>query len=237
MARPLIGLTGRRKPARDVAGFPESLHQLPVDLYLAGYAQGVIEAGGIPLHLPLDLALDDIESVLQRLDGMVFTGGADIDPSEYGAAPSWMPYDSEPLRDAHERSVLATAIGRGLPTLGICRGLQLLNVQQGGTLHQDVPAHARYDVPPDHEAHDVRFVEGSQLHRLYGPTAKVNTLHHQTIDRLGSGLTIGALADDGTIEAIELQGKPVLAVQWHPEMMQSRAVDPAFAWLVQTASA
>lgn len=237
MARPLIGLTGRRKPARDVAGFPESLHQLPVDLYLAGYAQGVIEAGGIPVHLPMDLALDDVESLLQRLDGMVFTGGADIDPSEYGARPSWEPYGSEPLRDAHERSVLSAAIQQELPTLGICRGLQLLNVHQGGTLHQDVPAHARYDVPPDHEAHDVRFVDGTLLHRLYGPTASVNTLHHQTVDRLGSGLVIGALADDGTVEAIELQGRPVLAVQWHPEMMHGRAADPVFAWLVRTASA
>ena len=140
------------------------------------------------------------------------------------------------MRDAHERAVLGAAIQRELPTLGICRGLQLLNVQQGGTLHQDVPTHARYDVPPDHEAHEVRFVDGTRLHRLYGPTASVNTLHHQTIDRLGSGLSVGAVADDGTVEAIELQGKPVLAVQWHPEMMRGRAGDPAFAWLIQAAS-
>ena len=91
MARPLIGLTGRRKPAMAIAGFPESLHDLPVDLYLAGYAQAVIEAGGIPLHLPLDLALDDIGSSLSRLDGLVFTGGADIDPGEYGSEPAWAP--------------------------------------------------------------------------------------------------------------------------------------------------
>ncbi len=236
MARPLIGLTGRRKLAGDVAGFPESLRQLPIDLYVSGYAQGVIEAGGLPLYLPLDLPIEEIGSLLTRLDGLVFTGGADIDPSEYGASPSWEPYGSEPLRDAHERSVLSTAIAHDLPTLGICRGLQLLNVQQGGTLHQDVPAHARYDLAPDHEVHDVIFTEGTRLHRLYGQRASVNTLHHQTIDQLGSDLTIAARADDGTIEAIELQGKPILAVQWHPEMMQGRSVDPAFAWLIQSSS-
>lgn len=235
MTRPLIGLTGRRKSASSIAGFPESLQRLPIDLYLAGYTQAVLAAGGLPIHLPLDLTPDDIGQIAARLDGLLFTGGADIDPTRYRAEPEWQPYDSEPMRDEHEFTLLSVAIDRELPTVCICRGLQLLNVHQGGTLHQHVPAHARYDVGPDTEIHSVQLTTGSILHQLYGPRIDVNTLHHQTIDRLGDQITVTGIAPDGTIEGLELPGKPVVAVQWHPEMMQGSATDPIFGWLIEHA--
>ena len=233
MAGPLIGLTGRRKAASDVAGFPESLHALPVDLYLAGYAQAIIEAGGIPVHLPLDVPMD---AILDRLDGLLLSGGADIDPTRYGESPAGENYGSEPFRDQHELSLITAAADRNVPTLGICRGLQLLNISRGGNLHQDVPEHARYDIAPHTEAHTVTFTRGSRLHQLYGPGTRVNTLHHQTIDRLGEDLTATARAEDGTIEGIEWPGKPLLGVQWHPEMMPGRESDPIFGWLVDQAA-
>jgi putative glutamine amidotransferase len=119
--------------------------------------------------------------------------------------------------------------------LGICRGLQVLNVATGGTLNQDVPAHsASYD-DPDVPAHRVSFDEHSRLRLLYGATTEVNSLHHQTVDRLGDGLTVTGRSDDGVIEGLEIPGRDVLAVQWHPEMRSH--VEPVFEWLIKRARA
>ena len=234
MARPLIGLTGRRKPASDVAGFPASLGSLSIDLYLPAYAEAIARAGGLPVHLCFEA---EPSHILGRLDGLVLTGGADIDPSRYGAKPEWRPYGSEAVRDEHEFCLLELALADDVPVLGICRGLQVLNVSCGGTLDQDVPAHARYDVGPDVESHDVELARGSILHALYGPRHRVNTLHHQTVHDVGRGLEVTARADDGTVEGLEMTGRPVLAVQWHPEMMQDALSDPVFTWLIRHASA
>ena len=117
--------------------------------------------------------------------------------------------------------------------LGICRGLQLINVHQGGTLQQHVPEHSRYDVAPHEEVHTLTITPGTTLHALYGDTKQVNSLHHQTVGELGNGLTVTALAEDGVVEGVEMDGMPVIAVQWHPEMMDHQ--DPSFTWLVQHA--
>ncbi|MEZ5339974.1 MAG: gamma-glutamyl-gamma-aminobutyrate hydrolase family protein [Acidimicrobiales bacterium] len=142
---------------------------------------------------------------------------------------------TEPIRDDIEFALLEQAVATGLPTLGICRGNQVLNVYAGGTLDQDEPPHARYDVSPAEQVHELTFAPGSRLEAIYNGTAKVNSLHHQTIAEVGKGLTVAAWAEDGTIEALELDGHDVIAVQWHPEMMDEPS--PLFPWLVEKAAA
>ncbi|WP_419849127.1 gamma-glutamyl-gamma-aminobutyrate hydrolase family protein [Candidatus Poriferisocius sp.] len=228
----MIGLPGRRKRAFEVSGFPEPMANSDVDLYMADYARGVIEAGGIPVHIPIDV---DPTAVGERLDGIVLPGGTDIDPILYGADPDPELLPLEPERDDLELALLSAALEAEVPVLGICRGIQVLNVHQGGTLHQHVPEHGRFDLPIDSTIHEVSFAEGSTLHELYGPSAQVNSLHHQTVADLGHDLTVTARADDGTIEGVEM-GDHVVAVQWHPEMMPTRPTDPIFGWLVERAS-
>lgn len=239
--RPLIGLCGRRVTAADVAGFPPSLAGLDIDLYLADYARRILEAGGLPLHLPLD---GDPPMYLPHLDGLLLSGGADVTPSVYGAEPDGNG-DYQALRDRLELELVHGARRRDLPVLGICRGLQLVNVAAGGTLHQHVPDHARYDVDPDRRVHEVRLEPESVLGALYGGTGatgrpedpggglRVNSLHHQTVDRVGRGLRVVARAADGTVEGLESDDGGVLAVQWHPEMLPT--TEPVFGWLVDRA--
>lgn len=230
--KPLIGLTGRRKPAGDIQGFPEILEKVPVDVYIADYAIAILNAGGLPVHLPMEADPRDFSDYLH---GVLLTGGADIEPAHYGRVPDGFGfYESE--RDEFELSLLDGAVERELPVLGICRGLQLINVHLGGTLNQHIPTHARYDMPPHSSIHEVKFEPETRLGLLYGPKAsqdqplKVNSLHHQTVDRLGDGLRVGAVSEDGVIEGIETPGRDLLAVQWHPEMMLEP--EPVFDWLI-----
>lgn len=224
--RPLVGLTGRRTTIGHVAGMPPALGHLTADLYFGGYASAVYAAGGLPVHLPLDV---EPHEWVGQLDALLLTGGADVDPSRYGAEN--VASTTEPRRDEIEFALLGSALEEGLPVLGICRGFQLVNVHHGGTLHQDVPPHARHDQEPAGSVHTVEFVEGSRLHGLFGGSLAVNSLHHQAVDRLGAGLSATGIADDGTIEGIEHEHGNLLAVQWHPEMMESGM--PVFDWLIE----
>lgn len=225
---PLIGLPGRRKKGSQITDFPDVLDDLDLDLYFADYGRGVIEAGGLPVNLPIDV---DVEAIAGRLDGVLLTGGTDIDPARYGADPDPELLDIEEERDDLELRLLGSALDRGLPVLGICRGIQLVNVHLGGTLNQHAPEHARFDVPAETAVHGVTLAPDSILQDLYGARREVNSLHHQTVAEVGGGLRVTATADDGTIEGLEL-GDTVVAVQWHPEMMRSRPTDPIFRWLV-----
>ena len=144
--------------------------------------------------------------------------------------------DRVPLRDAFEIALLDAAVNSGLPVLGICRGPQLINIAAGGTLHQHLPEHAATDGPPDATPHTVITVEGSQLREMYGPEVAVNSLHHQAVDQLGDGYIATAHSPDGIIEGIEHAELPILAVQWHPELMTGALADPCFRWLVDNAS-
>ncbi len=150
--------------------------------------------------------------------------------------PSAAANDRVPLRDAFEIALLDAAVSNGLPVLGICRGPQLINIAAGGTLHQHLPEHAATDGPPDATPHTVITVEGSQLHKMYGPEVAVNSLHHQAVDELGDGYIATAHSPDGIIEGIEHAELPILAVQWHPELMTGALADPCFRWLVDNAS-
>ena len=232
MTRPLIGLTGRRKTAAELIGTPESLHGLEGDWFYADYARGVLEAGGLPVNLPLDV---DPSLFVDRLDGILFSGGGDITATRYGNTVVDTDGPPEPERDDFELSLFAQATAKELPVLGICRGLQLVNVGSGGTLHQHVPEHAGFTQPPDTLLHDIKLESDSVLASLYGDTHQVNSLHHQTVAELGEGLRVTA-SHDGSVEGIEHESLPIVAVQWHPEMLPTRSNDPIFTWLVQAAS-
>lgn len=228
---PLIGLPGRRIPASSLNGWPEPLHGLEIDMYFAGYAKGVLEAGGLPVHIPYDVAPADIAP---HLDGLLLAGGTDIDPARYGADPHPNIITPEPARDDLEFGLYQAALDRKLPVLGVCRGLQVINVAHGGTLAQHVPEHLRLDVPYTDPSHEVSTVDGSRLSQLFGPTIKVNSLHHQSVAEVGNGLEVTARASDGEVEGLEL-GDNVLAVQWHPEMLSTRPDDPSLRWLIERA--
>lgn len=231
--KPVIGLPGRRKTSAQVEGFPATLDRLEIDLYMADYARSVLRAGGLPIHLPLDA---DPLDYLEICDGLVFTGGADLNPESYGQSNT----DSavEQIRDDYENALLEAALEADTPVLGICRGLQLLNVHAGGSLHQDVPEHARYDVAPDTRTHAITIEPASRLNLIFGSSLEVNSLHHQTVDTVGDDLSVVARADDGTVEALEVVGRDVIAVQWHPEMLDPAhtKADPLLTWLIQRAS-
>ena len=229
--RPLIGLTGRRKSAGQIAGTHVSLSHLEGDWFYADYARGVLAAGGLPVHLPLDV---DPALFVDHLDGVVLSGGTDMDPNLYGADAQTDDYPLEPERDDFELAILDAAVTREMPVLGICRGLQVINVYAGGTLHQDVPAHSRYDVAVNSVTHSIDITDGSILASLYGSTHAVNSLHHQTVDRLGTDLVVTA-TDLETIEGLEHLRLPIIAVQWHPEFLDTRDTDPVFRWIVDQA--
>ena len=187
------------------------------------YFQGVTLAGGIAVLLPPQPVDDAIaERVLHGLHGLVITGGKDVDPARYGQTPHPETDDPRHDRDAWEFALIARALERGLPVLGICRGAQVLNVVLGGTLHQhlpDVVGHTR------HQAGNAMFSEsrvhiapGTRLAALIGEFSDEQCYHHQAIAELGSGLVVSARDAEGVIEAVELPGDSfVLAVQWHPE--------------------
>ena len=232
-SRPLIGISGRRWPGHRVTGFPESFRALPVDIHLAAYASAVAAAGGIPVQIGVDTSAD----VIERLDGLVLSGGADIDPRQYGATPAPELDSVEPARDAAELAFCRAALLTDLPMLAICRGLQLLNVALGGTLIQHLRTddhHAAWNFPVDALMHDVNFERGTLAHELYGNSCRVNSLHHQAIDQLGQDLVVSGRSPDGTLEAVDLPGHRVCAVQWHPELLTQP--DPAFGWLIRTAN-
>nr|WP_274387961.1 gamma-glutamyl-gamma-aminobutyrate hydrolase family protein [Salsipaludibacter albus] len=212
------------------------------DLYTlaAEYVASVRESGGVPVLLP-HVEVDDVPAVLDAVDALVVCGGGDVDPSSYGAEPIDV-HDNDPDADRVELAVLAEARARDLPTLAICRGMQLLNVAYGGDLRQDVTApgspHPPIPAPAEVLAmrHDVTVAEGSRLAGVFGPGRRVaNAIHHQGVGRVGEGLVVTARADDEVVEALEPVDWPrCLAVQWHPEKIY--ATDrPLFDWLVGTA--
>ncbi|PVE04796.1 gamma-glutamyl-gamma-aminobutyrate hydrolase family protein [Streptomyces scopuliridis] len=206
---------------------------LPAALLPAGYPRLVQRAGGLAAMLPPD-APSAAARLVARLDGVVIAGGPDVEPVRYGAERD--PRTGPPARerDAWELALIEAALASGTPLLGICRGMQLLNVALGGTLRQHVDGHTS-PVAGTFGEHPVTPVAGTRYGALVPAEFAVPTHHHQTVDRLGEGLTVSAVAADGTVEAVELPGpRWVLGVQWHPEMAEDTRVMTA---LVEAAAA
>ena len=234
--RPLIGLSGRRWPAEAIPAFDyTALHGEEVDVHLSEYPKVLQKAGGLPVQLTRNT---DPFDIIERLDGLVMTGGADPDPALYGEEPHPELGPVERGRDDWELELIRCALAARIPMLCVCRGAQLLNIALGGTLiqHLDSPEHAAWDRPRIDRCHTVRVAPGSRAEQLYGPTTATNSLHHQAVGRRGDGVLVTGTSDDGVVEAFEVEGRPeVFAVQWHPEMLSDQ-VDPAFLWLVREAT-
>ncbi|MEV6794033.1 gamma-glutamyl-gamma-aminobutyrate hydrolase family protein [Streptomyces sp. NPDC051320] len=215
--RPLIGLsTYLETSAR------WGVWDLPAALLPAGYPRLVRAAGGFAAMLPPD-APEVAAELVARLDGLVIAGGPDVEPARYGAEPD--PRCGPPARerDAWELALIDAALVSGTPLLGICRGMQLLNVALGGTLVQHLDGHA--GAVGVFGEHPVRAVPGTRYAAIAPDPTGVPTYHHQCVGRLGHGLVASAHAADGTVEAVELPGDGwVLGVQWHPEAGQDERV-------------
>jgi putative glutamine amidotransferase len=191
------------------------------------YLDAIRRAGGMALLLAPDPALiDAADEALDLIDGLMLIGGADIDPASYGAELDPATVDPVPERDAFEIALVRRAVERGIPVLAICRGMQLLNVAFGGTLHQHLPErfghhdHLKARGSFDGADHDVRLTPGSLAARAAGEQLHgTKSHHHQGVDRVGEGLVVTGVATiDGLPEALELPGERfVLGVQWHPE--------------------
>jgi putative glutamine amidotransferase len=210
---PVIGLSAYYESARWAAW------HAPAVLLPGNYADQVAAVGGIPVLLP---PLPGVSGVVGRLDGLILTGGGDIHPGRYGADPHPRTARVSEPRDAAELELLDAALAAGVPVLGICRGMQLLNVARGGTLCQHLPADGGHAPEPGTFGwHPVQVAPGTRLAAIMGTDGHkvdVPTAHHQAIDRLGAGLAATAWAADGVIEAVESTGEAfLLAVQWHPE--------------------
>jgi gamma-glutamyl-gamma-aminobutyrate hydrolase PuuD len=227
-SRPVIGITTYRETAR------WGVWNCPAVLVPADYVRHVSGAGAVPVLLPP--IAGDVE-VLDRLDGLVVAGGADVDPARYGAERSPRTGPAAADRDEAELALLAAAVKRDLPVLAVCRGLQLLTVLRGGSLVQHLPDVVGSDVhvpaPGTYGDNAVTVAPGSRLAGLIGTEAVWACHHHQAVERLGEGLTATAWAQDGTVEAAELEGSRfVVGVQGHPEVGDDARL---FAGLVEAA--
>ncbi|QKG85479.1 gamma-glutamyl-gamma-aminobutyrate hydrolase family protein [Kroppenstedtia pulmonis] len=193
------------------------------------YIHAVEQAGGTPVILPLTQSTDSLHRILSLLDGILFSGGSDIDPQHYGELPRYGLGSLDSHRDQHELMLVKKALDEmDIPVLGICRGFQLMNVARGGTLYQDLRLekpdgmnHALKGAPKYHPVHTVSIREGSKLRGIFGQESiGVNSFNHQGIKKLGEGFEVTMSAPDGLTEGIEMVGERfVVAVQWHPEMM------------------
>jgi gamma-glutamyl-gamma-aminobutyrate hydrolase PuuD len=221
MSRPVIGITSYAQDAR------WGVWHLPAALVPLAYVDAIENAGGRAVVIPP--AQEDIEDTLDALDGIVFSGGADVDPAHYGAERHPETDAPQTRRDAGELALLTAALERDLPTLAICRGFQLLNVARGGDLVQHLPESVGHDlhkqVPGEFAVHPVEVKQGTRLAAIVGATPDVTSHHHQALGRVGDGLVECAWAADGTLEAVEDPSRRFLVgVQWHPEAGEDAAL-------------
>lgn len=217
MARPVIGATAYQERARWGAW------ETPAALLPAAYVTAIHEAGGRPLLVPpVDHGAAETVAVL---DGLVVAGGADIDPSSYGAPRHPQTAGLRPERDRAETALLEAALEADLPVLAICRGMQLLNVVRGGDLVQHLEGDLHRPRPGEFSTHPVRVAADSRLAAIVGTSPVVASHHHQAPDRLGSGLRAVAWASDGVTEAVEDPDRRfLLGVLWHPEEGDDRSL-------------
>jgi len=190
-----------------------------------GYLKGIESIDGVPVEIRIETPLDQLEALAETLDGVLFSGGADVEPVSYGMKREPECGVSHPQRDALEIKLLHICLRRGIPVLGICRGSQIINVALGGTLVQDIPKrfgkiHQMKKDAPSPFDHNVQVVPGTMLYEIMGGDIPVDSYHHQCVDRLAEGLIPSAYAPEGFVEAFELPEDQsfLMAVQWHPEV-------------------
>lgn len=209
------------------------------------YVKSILRSGGTPMLLPFLVDRDSVRAALGTADGLLLTGGGDVIPLAYGEEPHPKSIYQDPVRDEMEFEVVRLAVEMGLPVLGICRGIQVLNVALGGTLVQDIPSqvsdaikHSGGELGPA-LTHSVDMDQDSLIARVFGTTTMpVNSWHHQAVKGLGRGLKVTCRARDGVVEGLESdEGKRVLAVQYHPEEIAADfpQFQKLFDWLVSEA--
>lgn len=217
MRKPLIGLT----PAHDIES--GDVKARPT------YMRALKAAGAIPVIMPLDASEEDLKQLSQELDGFLFTGGPDVHPFLFGEETQEHCGNVSPTRDQMEISLLPMIMELRKPVLGICRGIQVLNIALGGNIWQDIPSQVKRDFPLAHSqpfhydmpCHTVSLTKGSLLARISGCSSlKVNSMHHQAVKDIAPGLIASAYSTDHLIEALEMPGYPFfIGVQWHPEYL------------------
>lgn len=220
--KPIIGVSGTQllNPGR---GFEGALVAYTPQNYI-DIVQGV---GATPIMLPVGTA-EDAKNMVELIDALILTGGHDVNPALYGEEPHRNLTGIFPKRDAFDFALYAAAIEKGIPVLGVCRGLQIINVYHGGSLYQDLPTQygdelllhvqkAPFDIP----MHSISVQTESRLYEAVGANTRVNTFHHQAIKQLGNDLKAVAHSVDGIVEAIESADPNIdmIALQWHPEIM------------------
>lgn len=230
--RPVVGITTYVEPS-----VRWGVWDLPAALIPLAYVRAVESAGARALLVPP--SEDGIDETLAALDGILFSGGSDVDPGTYGHESHPETGGLRPERDRAELALLRAALERDLPVLAICRGSQVLNVARGGSLVQHLPdvlgTERHKHAPGTFSEHDVELVEGTRVASLLGERAPVKSHHHQGFGRLGDGLVEAGRADDGTLEAVEDPAKRfTLGVLWHPEEGADAAL---FVGLVEAAAA
>jgi putative glutamine amidotransferase len=227
--RPIVGITSYAEDAR------WGVWDAPAALIPLAYVRAIEAAGGRALLVPP--VAEDIEDTLDVLDGLLLSGGADLDPASYGAEAHPETSNVRPDRDHAELALLEGALARDMPVLAVCRGSQVLNVALGGDLVQHLPEVVGHDghkhTPGVFSDHGVEILPDTRLHDVVGGHAPVKSHHHQGYGRLGEGLKEAARADDGTVEAIEDPARRfTLGVLWHPEEGKDAAL---FRTLVEEA--
>lgn len=210
----------------------------------SNYVQAVLQAGGLPMIIPPYGDIDIIETYARVCDGFLFSGGNDLDPSLYNEEPMKNIGAFSPDLDSVQLMMFRVFEKTHKPILGICRGLQIINVAREGSLYQDIPDQIPESIQHvqkgsrNHEFHKVMIDSQSQLAEIMNlPLVSVNSLHHQSVKKLGNDLKITAKASDGVIEAIESSDNKIIGVQWHPEDMiyDSKVMNNLFTWLVDHA--
>jgi putative glutamine amidotransferase len=225
---PVIGITASLKEGTEAVAQHLLGRFVRADL---DYVEAVTEAGGVPVVLPPVAGPQAAKAHLQRLDGLLLSGGSDLDPCFYGERPLPQLDVTIPERDAFEMALLRLALRRRVPVFGICRGMQIMNVALGGTLYQDLPSQLgsdilkhQQDTPGWQPTHEVEVHEDSWVSGIIGACAKVNSYHHQGVKNLAGDLIASARSSDGVVEAVEssdFSQRWLVGVQWHPERMRN----------------
>ncbi len=220
LPQPLIGIT---------SGIIHNKSGSPICQVGQAYVSAIQIAGGIPIIIPLGIDEENFVELILRLDGILFSGGGDIDPALFDGTPHARVYGISPERDVLEIALIRKALSADKPLLAICRGIQVLNVALGGSLYTHIQdqrdqslKHDWFpDFPRDKLAHSVRLSPGSKLHQIYGAEGiRVNSLHHQGLAELGQGLRATGFAPDDLVEGVEVEGASfAVGVQWHPECL------------------